>query len=556
MLIPLLAAGFSVMAQYTGKTIPSKDAPAIAAGVLRHTPSGVVTARYITPKSTHSAVPQADTQQVNTQRNDYAQRNEAQRSNMRPNDSLQNGTALNNVQQNDVQSAGQRDGNPLAPSLNTRYSQGANQLDDYIQQAFTNNKGLKDQRFQLDKSLAALQEARSLFGPNVTFLGSYTKAGGGRTIDMPIGDLLNPVYSSLNQLTNSHQFPQVDNVSVLLNPDNFFDAKFRTSLPLINAEIYYNQKIKKEQLTRQQAALNVYKRQLVQDIKTAYFQYYQASQAVAIYRNALSLIQESIRINESMVRNGVRNNTALYRSQTEKEKTDASISKALNEQQNARAYFNFLLNRDLHTDIALDSNLLAHLPPAITADGSISGREELQQYKSAATAYRLNEKLQKAYLIPRLSTFLDLGNQSMGLHFDDKSRYYLFGVNLEWTLFGAQKYKHRIRQATLDVQAIENATAQTTDALQLQLYQAGNNYRTALRNLVTAESQLSFAQRYYRDQLKVYKEGQLLYIELVDAQNQLTQAQLQMAVSQAAVQTAYAGVERAQASYNIESVQL
>lgn len=498
MLIPLLVAGFSVMAQYAGKGISPQNplvaayAPSMAAGTSQATPANSVT----TPPA--------------------AQRNE--------------------------------------DSTTTRFENNAGILDEYIRQAFTNNKGLKDQRFQLDKSLAALQEAKSLFGPSVTFLGNYTKAGGGRTIDMPIGDLLNPVYSSLNQLTNSHQFPQVDNVSVLLNPDNFYDAKFRTSLPLINAEIYYNQQIKKADLTRQQAAVNVYKRQLVQDIKTAYFQYYQASQAVSIYRNALSLIQESIRINESMVRNGVRNNTALYRSQTEKEKTDASISKALNEQQNARAYFNFLLNRDLNADIALDSSLLINLPPTL-AVGNISAREELQQYKSAATAYRLNEKLQKAYIIPRLSTFLDLGSQSTAFRFDDKSRYYLFGVNLEWTLFGSHKYKYRIKQATLDIQAIENATAQTTDALQLQLYQAGNNYRTALRNLTTAESQLSFAQRYYRDQLKVYKEGQLLYIELVDAQNQLTQAQLQMAVSQAAVQTAYAGVERAQASYNIESVQ-
>lgn len=426
-------------------------------------------------------------------------------------------------------------------------------LDQYIQQAFTNNKGLKDQHFQLEKAMAALQEARSLFGPNVTFLGSYTKAAGGRTIDIPIGDMLNPVYSSLNQLTNSHQFPQVENASVLLSPDNFYDAKFRTSLPLINAEIYYNQKIKKEQLTRQQASLNVYKRQLVQDIKTAYYQYYQATQAVAIYNNALALIQENIRINESMVRNGIRNNTALYRSQTEKEKTDASISKAVNEQQNAKAYFNFLLNRGLEENITLDSSLLSGIRDI--PSGGIQGREELLEYKSAATTYRLNEKLQQSYLIPKLSTFLDLGSQATGMRLDDKSRYYLFGVNLEWTLFGSHKYKYRIKQAGLDIQAINNATDRATESMQLQSYQATNNYHTALRNFVTAQSQLSFAQRYYRDQLKVYKEGQLLYIELLDAQNQLTQAQLQMAVTQAAVQTAYAAMERAQASYNIDSVQ-
>ncbi|CAL1517518.1 TolC family protein [Chitinophaga sp. MM2321] len=423
-------------------------------------------------------------------------------------------------------------------------------LDQYIQQAFSNNKGLKDQHFQMEKALYALQEAKSLFGPNVTFLGSYTKTAGGRTIDFPVGDMLNPVYNSLNQLTSSHQFKELDNVSFLLNPNNFYDAKFRTSLPLINAEIYYNQQIKKEQLTRQQASLNVYKRELVHDIKTAYYQYYQTSQAVAIYNNALVLINENIRINESMVRNGVRNNTALYRAQTEKQKNDAEINKAVNARKNAKAYFNFLLNRSLDENVTLDSNLL--VIPGVASVADISGREELLEYKSATNVYRLNDKLQRTYIIPKLSTFIDLGSQAMGARFDHTSRYYLFGINLEWNLFSSHKSKYRIKQAGMDLQSINTQAENTEDALRLQLYQAVNDYRTALLNFTTAQNQLSYAERYYRDQLKVYKEGQLLYIELVDAQNQLTQAQLQISVTQAAVQTAYANVERAQASYNID----
>ncbi|NLU91103.1 TolC family protein [Chitinophaga sp. Ak27] len=424
-------------------------------------------------------------------------------------------------------------------------------LDQYIQQAFQNNKGLKEQDFQLSKSMLALQEARSLFGPSVSLLGSYTKSSGGRTIDFPIGDIMNPVYNSLNQLTSSHQFKSLDNVHVQLNPDNFYDAKLRASLPLLNAEIYYNQLIKKEQITQQQAAVNVYKRELVKDIKTAYYQYYQASQAVAIYNNALSLIQENIRINESMVRNGVRNNTALYRAQTEKEKTEADINKAVASRQNSRAYFNFLLNRGLTESITLDSTLLTS--PAQLPGKDINDREELAQYKSATNAYRLNEKLQRAYLVPKLSTFLDLGSQGMGGNFNRDTRYYLFGVNLEWNLFASHKYKYKIKQAANDVQTITNAADQTAEALRLQVYQAVNDYQTALLNFNTAKSQLSFAERYYRDQLKVYKEGQLLYIELLDAQNQLTQAQLQTTVAQAAIQTAYAAVERTQASYQIDN---
>ncbi|MCW3466914.1 TolC family protein [Chitinophaga nivalis] len=426
-----------------------------------------------------------------------------------------------------------------------------NVLDQYIQQAFQNNKGLREQHFELEKSMYALQEARSLFGPNVALLGNYTKAKGGRTIDFPAGDMLNPVYKSLNHLTGSNQFPPLENVSVQLAPDNFYDVKLRTSLPLVNAEIYYNQQIKKEQITQQQAALNVYKRELVKDIKTAYFQYYQASQAVSIYNSALSLINENIRINESMIRNGIRNNTALYRSQTEKEKTDGDINKAINARENAKAYFNFLLNRQLTDSVTLDITLLQ--TPTLAASSDINAREELTQLQSAAKSYRLNEQLQRSYLIPKLNTFLDLGTQSMGLHFDNQSRYYMFGVNLEWNLFAANKNRYKIKQAQVAVQSISNQADKTADALRLQLYEASNNYRTAVLNFRTAQSQLSFAERYYRDQLKVYKAGQLLYIELLDAQNQLTQARLQTVAAQAAVQTAFAAVERTEASYQINS---
>jgi hypothetical protein len=116
-------------------------------------------------------------------------------------------------------------------------------LDGYVDTALANNAGVKQQQFQLDRAMQALHEARTLFLPSVTAMGNYTKAGGGRTIDFPIGDLLNPVYGTLNQLTASNKFPQLENASILLNPDNFYDVKLRTAMPLINAEVYYNKKI-------------------------------------------------------------------------------------------------------------------------------------------------------------------------------------------------------------------------------------------------------------------------------------------------------------------------
>lgn len=421
-------------------------------------------------------------------------------------------------------------------------------LDDYIQTAFKSNQELQQQKIQLDRSLYALKEAQALFLPNLSLLGTYTKAAGGRTIDLPIGDLFNPVYATLNQLTQSNQFPQIQNASVLLNPDNFYDAKLRTTLPLINAEIYYNHKIRKEQISQQQASVNVYKRELVKNIKTAYYQYYQAEQSVGIYRSALALVNENIRVNQSLFRNGVRNYTAVTRSEAEKEKIEAALTQASSNALNAKAYFNFLLNRDLTTAIEIDETLVNTEPQATHIGAE---REELQQMRAGIAAYGLAEKMQRSYLVPKLNTFLDLGSQGFNFNVNNKTQYYLWGVNLQWDLFAGGQRKYKGLQARAERHALEAQYEQTDRALQLQREQATNNLTAALANYRSAQKQAALARKYYNDQLKVYKEGQLLYIELLDALNQQTSTQLQSSLAQAAMLNAAADIERAEASYNL-----
>lgn len=424
-------------------------------------------------------------------------------------------------------------------------------LEDYIQSAFSQNQGLKQQHFQLDRSLYALQEARSLFFPQVGLTGNYTRAGGGRTIDIPIGDMLNPVYTTLNQLTNSQKFPQLENQSVLLNPDNFYDVHLRTSLPLINTEIWYAQKIRRESITLQQAALNVYKRRLVKDIKTAYYQYYQAGKAVDIYHTALSQVQENIRVNTSFLANGVTNSTALTRAKAEQQKIEAAITDAENKQLNAAAYFNFLLNRDLKASVTIDSSLFLQEELSEAPATAANVREELLQLSQQQKIADLSYRQSKSYLVPKLSTFLDLGSQGFNWKVDNQSRYYMWGVNLQWDLFAAGQRKYKAKQAAIDVSNLQAAYTEANLSFQLEQQVAENNYRTAVANFNSAREQLRLSEKYYTDQSKVYKAGQLLYIELLDAQNQLTNARLQLSVAFAAVQTTIADIERAKASYKL-----
>src|SRR5688500_14228397 len=85
----------------------------------------------------------------------------------------------------------------------------AQPLEDYGQDGLKSNRVLQQKHISLQQAQQSLKAAKSYFLPTVTVLADYTSGDGGRSIAIPIGDLLNPVYSSLNQMTQSDAFPQV-----------------------------------------------------------------------------------------------------------------------------------------------------------------------------------------------------------------------------------------------------------------------------------------------------------------------------------------------------------
>ena len=216
--------------------------------------------------------------------------------------------------------------------------------------------------------------------PSASLQANYFLAGGGRTVDFPAGDLLNPVYATLNQLTGSQAFPQLENASILLNPDNFYDLKLHITFPLLNAELNYQQRIRKNAISAQQAAVEVYRRELRKEIQQAYYRYLQAKSAEGIYASAVSLAEEGLRVNEALQRNGKATPTSVSRSRSELSRYRAEAEAARMQSRKAMLYFNFLLNRPGDSTLETDSSLV-ELPIARPLVAGM--REELAQLRSA-----------------------------------------------------------------------------------------------------------------------------------------------------------------------------
>lgn len=431
----------------------------------------------------------------------------------------------------------------LAFYPSTSYSQSI--LDNYLEEGIKNNLVLKEKNLDLERSLLDLKDAKSYFLPSLDFNANYTLASGGRTIDIPIGNLLNPVYTTLNQLTGSNAFPQLENVSEQFLPDNFYDARFRVSMPLYNRDLQAQKQIRANQTLLSEYELAIYRANLIQDIKTAYYNYCMASTAVEVIESSKTLVEQNLKVNQSLQANGKALPAAVLRAESEVESIEAMLIDAKNQQKNAANYFNFLLNRPLNTEIMKEDLSQSSLSLASELDEvSIQGRPESLRVLTATLMQQTALKANQSFWVPKLNTFADLGSQAFDWRFDSQSRYLIWGLNLSVPIFQGNRNRTQIQRAQLGIQSLQNQQQLLNQKLEMDLQLAKNELISQKAALESATKKLSSANAYFRLVERGYREGVNSLIEFIDARNQLTTASLQKNLSTFKVLKANAQLER------------
>jgi outer membrane protein len=418
-------------------------------------------------------------------------------------------------------------------------------LEAYLEEGLENNRVLKEKNIELERSLLALKDAKSYFLPAMDFGASYTLASGGRTIDFPIGDLLNPVYSTLNQLTGTTAFPQLENVSEQFLPDNFYDARFRASLPLINTDLVYQRQIREKQVLLSEYELKIYRANLVQDIKIAYFNFCTAYTAIEVIQSSKALVDQNLRDNQSLLENGKGLPSAVLRAESEVENITALLIEAESKKRNAAHYVNFLLNRPIDSEVIFEPQQtdLAQLAELMTEE-DLSSRPEILQIQTAELIQETALKAGKNYWVPKVNTFADLGSQSFDWAFDQDSRYLLWGFNLSVPVFQGGRNRNQIHRSELGLRSVQNQKALLTDKLSLDLQLTKNEVKANQAALRSSEKKLESSAAYFRLVDRGFREGANSLIEFIDARNQLTQASLQKTINSYSLLKSLAQLER------------
>ncbi len=387
-----------------------------------------------------------------------------------------------------------------------------------IRQSWAHNDQLKAKSFEIEKADLNFREAKAMYGPTITFGTQYTLASGGRSIDFPVGDLLNPVYSTLNKITAANSFPQIENVNTQFLPNNFYDAKIRISQPIYYPDLAINKQLKLEAVQMEKLELKAFKRIISRDVMIAYFQWETSGRAIEIFKAADTLLMEARRTTQSMIRNGIALPSALARIENQMASVQAQQIEATSNHQNALSYLRFV------TGVTGVPDKIS-LPERHDLSSLIPGqREELEQISQGIKMKSLAINKENKFYTPRLGVQLDGGSQAFDFGFQP---YTLLGINLEVNIFDNKRHQYRKDASKADIQASEWQKSYVSDQIDLQSTISKQNLSSAIEQVQTFKIRIGAVDKLYKEVFQKYKEGTSTYLELVDAQTQVTQMKLQ-----------------------------
>ncbi len=419
-------------------------------------------------------------------------------------------------------------------------------LDDYIRQGLENNLALKQKQSGYEKSLEALREARSLFYPSISFNARYTVSEGGRVIDFPVGDLLNPVYATLNALTSSSLFPVIDNQRIRFLRPTEHETKLRVVQPLFSPSVYFNSLIMKELSLAEEADVSQYRRELVAEIRKAYYNAAMTSTLVCMLTDSRSLLVENVRVNRKLIENDKVTADYLFRSESELNKFDQELRDAEKDERIAEAYFNFLLNRPLSDSIIIQEPAVFPALSQITGAraSALENREEIRKLENYENISNMQLKLNQSGKLPNLIVVADYGFQGEQYKFNNENDYVQASAILSWTLFEGFRNKAKISQSLIQKEMAQQKLDEVKKQVELQVTAALEEISSSEKGIISAESRLKNAKESFRIVEKKYGEGQSSLIEFIDARTNLTRSEENLIISKFRYLSAYAEFEK------------
>ena len=421
-------------------------------------------------------------------------------------------------------------------------------LRELLDDALAANLELRASAAAIQQRMAALDQARARYLPVLDIAARYSVADGGRTIEFPVGDLLNPVYATLDELLVASgqppRFPRIENQSITFLRGNEQETKLVLEQPLYEPRLGPTVAANRAELDRATSNLAALRSRVIRDTQQAYYLWLATQQAVLVFEATRELAQSNLAANDSLYRNGKVTRDLVLRAEADLLEVEQQRIAAASRVRIAQGYVNLLRNAPLAMPLPqaeIDApaverfrdrmirRLAGRSPDPTELQQVATGRRaELQGLDAAIAGGEARQDLARAAFRPRLLLGAEAGIQGDDYDFSDDERYALASVILRWNTFRGGADRAALEEArafTDELRATRDLAAQR---VRLEVQQAVEDLEVADASLETALKRTEAADGALRIASRKRDLGQINEAEFIDARRTMTDARLNL----------------------------
>ena len=417
-----------------------------------------------------------------------------------------------------------------------------------LDEALSANLELRAGGAAIQQRLAALDQARARYLPVLDVAARYSWADGGRTIDFPVGDLLNPVYATLDELLVASgqppRFPRIENQSITFLRGNEQETKLVLEQPLYEPRLGPSVAASRAEVDRATANLAALRSRVIRDTQQAYYLWIATQQAVLVLDATLELARSNLAANESLYRNGKVTRDLVLRAEADLLEVEQQRIAAASRVRIAQGYVNLLRNAPLAAPLPaaeIDAAAVERFRETLVrrlADRSLetgplqqlatNRRAELQGLDAAIAGGEARQDLARAAFKPRLLLGAEAGIQGDDYGFSDDERYALASVILRWNTFRGGADRAALAEARAFTEELRATRELAAQRVRLEVQQAVEDLEVADASLETALKRAEAADGALRIASRKRDLGQINQTEFIDARRTMTDANLNL----------------------------
>lgn len=421
-------------------------------------------------------------------------------------------------------------------------------LQQVLEDALAANLQLRAGAATVGQRLAALDQARARYLPVLDFAARYSVADGGRTIEFPVGDLLNPVYSTLDEVLiasgQAPRFPRVRNERIELLRSEEQETRLILQQPIYEPRLAPAVEAGRQDVARGASDLVALRSRVTRDTRQAYYQWLGAQEAALVIEATGELARANLAANESLYRNGRITRDLVYRAEADVLEIEQQGIAAASRVRIAQSYVNLLRDAPLDAPLpraAIDEATISRFRAALLRrmagqgpdlaqlqDLATGARADLAGLDAAVAAGEARQDLARAAFRPTLALGAEAGIQGEDYGFGDDQRYVLASVILRWNAFRGGADRAALREAhafTEELRAIRELARQQ---VRLEVQQALEALEVADASLETALKRTEAAGGAFRIASRKRDLGQISQVEFIDARRAHTESLLNL----------------------------